>query len=89
MFVVGCRFVVQYLMLFLVLQSPRCGKDKSWLLYFNCLLLVVLSLPHGAVGWSAVCVYGITWSYSLTFGVIALFGLSLYWLLHKIKMDKP
>ena len=38
-FEVGCCFVVQYLVLFLVLQSPRCGKDKSLLLYFNCLLM--------------------------------------------------
>ena len=26
-----------------------------------------LTLPHGAVGWSAVCECGISWSYSLFF----------------------
>ena len=26
-----------------------------------------VALPHGAVGWSAVCDCGISWSYSLTF----------------------
>ena len=25
-----------------------------------------VGLPHGAVGWSAVCDDGISWSYSLT-----------------------
>ena len=28
-----------------------------------------VSLPHGAVGWSAVCDCGILWSYSPTFSI--------------------
>ena len=32
-----------------------------------------MSLYHNAVGWSAVCDYGISWSYSLAFCVGALF----------------
>ena len=31
--------------------------------YYKC----SVALPHGAVGWSAVCDWGISWSYSLTF----------------------
>ena len=31
--------------------------------YYKC----YVTLPHGAVGWSAVCECGISWSYSLTF----------------------
>ena len=31
--------------------------------YFKC----SVALPHGAVGWSAACDYGISRSYSLTF----------------------
>ena len=30
------------------------------------LVFLQVSLPHGAVGWSAVCDCGISWSYSLT-----------------------
>ena len=32
--------------------------------YYKC----YVALPHGAVGWSAVCDHGISWSYLLTFG---------------------
>ena len=28
-----------------------------------------MSLPHNAVGWSAVYDYGISWSYSLNYGI--------------------
>ena len=32
------------------------GMRESWVLHFNCLSDVLcLLLPHGAVGWSAVC----------------------------------
>ena len=65
----GSRLVMQYFVSFLVLQSSHWGRE-SWLLYFNCLLavtcqLVSLSLPRGAMGWSAVCVCGGYSSYSL------------------------
>ena len=39
-----------------------------WLM--SCFCLCSVSLPHGAVGLSAVCDYGISWSYSLFFVVI-------------------
>ena len=35
-------------------------------------LLVLFSLPHGAVGWSAVCEYGTFWSYSCNYSFIVL-----------------
>ena len=35
-------------------------KRESWLLCFYCLLDVLSVLPHGAVGWSAVCDCGIS-----------------------------
>ena len=36
-----------------------------------CLAMVVLALPRGAMGLSAVCDCGISWSYSLTiFGIV-------------------
>ena len=30
---------------------------------------LVVSLPHGAVGWSVVCDFGISWSYLLAFWI--------------------
>ena len=52
---------------FVVLQSSHWARG-DWLLYFTCLLQscdcwCFVSLPHGAVSWSAVCDCGITWSY--------------------------
>ena len=35
------------------------------LLSYRC--IVTINIPYGAVGWSAVCDCGISWSYSLTF----------------------
>ena len=62
-------FVVHYCVSFLVLQSSLTGRE-SWLLCsyvswmsFYCKCSV--TLPYGAVGWSAVCDCGISWSYSL------------------------
>ena len=54
--------VVQYVVLFLVLQSFPWGRE-SWLLNFYCLrdvMLLLLPLPHGALGWSVVCDCGIS-----------------------------
>ena len=36
-------------------------------LRMSCYCKCSVTLPHGAVGWSAVCVCGISWSYSLIF----------------------
>ena len=33
----------------------------------NIAILKYVAPPHGALGWSAVCECGISWSYSLTF----------------------
>ena len=55
----GFCFIVHYFESFLFLQSSHLGR-KSWLLYFNCLLMSFvcqcsMSLPHGAVSWSVIC----------------------------------
>ena len=57
----GPCFVLLYLVSFLVLQSYLYGRER-WLLYFNCLpgALYSVFFCHGAVGWSAVCDYGIS-----------------------------
>ena len=73
-FVFGICFVMQYSVFFLVLQLSW-GGSESWLHYFNGLTdafecLFSVALPHGAVGWSAVCGCRISWSYSLTFNNI-------------------
>ena len=66
-------FVVRYFMPILVLQSSWWGRE-SWLL---CLVHFLVShdgwvaLPHGAMGLSAVCDCGISWSYSLTIFILA------------------
>ena len=63
-FVFGICFVMHYLVPFPVLQSS-CGERESWLLYFNCVLVVLsgTALPRGAVDGSAVCDCGISWSF--------------------------
>ena len=38
-----------------------------------CGCLFFVSLPHGAMGWSAVCDCGISWSYSLFIGICPFF----------------
>ena len=67
----GPCLVMQSFVSFRVLQSSRWGSE-SWLLYFFFFLIlcscnVFLPLPPGALGWSAVCDCGSSWSYSLTF----------------------
>ena len=61
---------MHYFVSILVLQSPGRGRETGCFAfivlqmycYYNC----SVSLTHGAVGWSAVGDYGISWSYSLT-----------------------
>ena len=56
------------------MQSSSKGRE-SWLLSYYCLTDELFNtsykysvvLTHGAVGWSAVSDFGISWSYSLTF----------------------
>ena len=53
-----------------VRDSVRCLTCSSLLKALHkmcCGCLYTVSLPHGAVCWSAVCDCGIYWSYSLTF----------------------
>ena len=65
-------FVIQRFVSFLVFQSFRWGQE-SWLLDFYCLLDVTccckcsLPLPHGAVDWSVVCAYDISYHTDLLF----------------------
>ena len=62
-------FVVRYFMSILVLQSSWWGRE-SWLLGLVCFPGVLfdccVTLPCVAMGLSAVCDCGISWSYSLT-----------------------
>ena len=41
--------------------------DRAYCLLIELRLSAFVSLPHCAVGWSAVCDCGISWSYSLAF----------------------
>ena len=68
-FVLGPCFVLQYFVPFLVLLSSRGGRE-SWLLYFCCVLNVMvllfsLNLPYDAMDWSVLCDCGISWSGTL------------------------
>ena len=63
-FCVWSLFCYAVLYVLIVLQSSPLGRE-SCLLYFVC-------LPHGAVGWSAVCYCGISWSYSHAFLIICI-----------------
>ena len=49
----------------------------------SCDFWCFVALPHGLVGWSAVCDWGISWSYSLTF-----YLLSSYWSIFLIKIQQ-
>ena len=60
-------FAMQSFVSFLILQLVAD---------FNCLpdvMRLILPLSHGAVGWSAVCDCGISWSYSRISMVIFIF----------------
>ena len=70
-FCVGLCFGMHYVMPFLVLQSSLRGRE-GWLLtlivfWMSCFCKCPVALPQGAVGWSAFCDCGISWSYSLNF----------------------
>ena len=54
-------------MSFLVLQSSRWERSCFTLIVFlmPCGCLCSVTLPYGAVGWSAMYDCGISWSYSL------------------------
>ena len=63
----GSRFVMQYISSFAIISLK-----KRVLVALLCLLdgmtcgcLCTVSLPHGAVSWSAVCDCHISWSHSL------------------------
>ena len=67
---VGRYFVLHYFVSSFAIISLR--KKVSWLLYFNCLLMssdskCSVSLSHGAVGWSTLCAFGVSFHYSFTF----------------------
>ena len=59
-------FVVRYFVSILVLQIARWGIE-NWLLCFVFLVSLdcFVALTHDATGLSAVCDWGISWSYSL------------------------
>ena len=54
---------MNYIVLFLVLQSSLRGKERAVcfafiVLLMTCYCISSVVLPEGAVGWSAVCVCG-------------------------------
>ena len=60
-------------------------KRESWLIYFYCLFdFMFLSLPHSAVGWSAVYGCGMSWSYK----VILLSSMTMLLSIMLIKVRK-
>ena len=65
-----CYAVLSFLSSFSIISI---SKTEDWLLYFNCLPVIVLlllfcvsSLPCGKLGWSAVCGCGISCLYSFS-----------------------
>ena len=48
------------------------ARERESLLWPRCDCLCPVSLPNGTVGWSAVCICGISWSCSLTFIILFL-----------------
>ena len=48
-------------------QESRAGCFALIVFLMSCDCKCSVALPHGAVGWSAVCDCGISWSYALTF----------------------
>ena len=48
-------------------EEEKAGCFAIIVLQMYCYYKCSVALPHGAVGWSAVCNCGISWSYSLTF----------------------
>ena len=61
-------FLMQYVLNVRYLAGEeRAGCFTLIVSLMSCGCLCSLSLPHGAVGWSAVCACGISWPYSLIF----------------------
>ena len=48
-------------------EEKKAGCFAVIVLQMSCHCKCSVALPHGAMGWSAVCDYGISCSYSLTF----------------------
>ena len=61
---VGILCLVRVFVIVLLVLQSNWWERESRLLYVNCLSV---PLPHGAVGWSAVCDCGTPRSYSLAF----------------------
>ena len=57
-------------------ERAGCFTLIVLLMPFDCYCSV--SLPHGALGWSAVCDCGISWSYSLTFYCAGRISMEFY-----------
>ena len=63
-------FVMLCYALFCIYSSFLKRKRELFALLFlqmSCYCKCSVALPHGAMGWSAVCDYGFSGSYSLTF----------------------
>ena len=48
-------------------EKERAGYFAFIVFWISCYSKCPVALPYGAVGWSAVCDCGVSWSYSLTF----------------------
>ena len=48
-------------------EEEKAGCFAIIVLEMYCYNKCYVALPHGAVGWSAVCDFGISWPYSLLF----------------------
>ena len=53
--------------IFLVVESERAGSLTSIIFLMTLGYFCSLSFTRDVMGWSAVCDYGIPWSYSLAF----------------------
>ena len=76
-----CYAVLNFLSSFAVtmylIGEVRAGCFTLIVFLLLCGCLCSVSLPHGAVGWSAVCECGISWSYLLTCCISDLFGFNV------------
>ena len=64
---VGSLFCIVALSVLSSLAIILRKRELVALLELCCGCLHSVSLPHGVMGWSAVCDCGISWSYPLTF----------------------
>ena len=56
----------------IILKRKRELVALLYVLRMSCYCICSVALPYGVVGWSAVCDYGISWSYSLNLLFILL-----------------